>query len=117
MIFIHLSQSWHGKPLHHIVPQYLVAGCRVQVRHPSDKRAKKFLVCTGKLGCCGYQALLHSEPGHQGATYSVASGLGDPPPVVHPHTDVGGPGVLADPGPFPRPSMADVMSAVRHQSF
>ena len=26
---------------------YLVPRCRVQVRHPSDKRAKKFLVCTG----------------------------------------------------------------------
>jgi hypothetical protein len=33
-------------------------------------------------------------------TYSVASDLGDPPPGS-PHTDVGGPGVLADPGAFP----------------
>ena len=36
----------------------------------------------------------------------------DPPPGS-PHTDVGGPGFLADPGPFPRPSMADVMSNLR----
>ena len=45
MIFIDLSQSWHGKPPR--IDQYLVPRCRVQVRHPSDKRAKKFLVCTG----------------------------------------------------------------------
>ena len=35
-------------------------------------------------------------------------GLGESHLLGHPHTDVGGPGVLADPGPFPRPSMADV---------
>ena len=46
------------------------------------------------------RGLAHSEPGHQGPTYSVASGLGVHL-LGHPHTDVGGPGVLADPGPFP----------------
>ena len=60
-------------------------------------------------------SLAHSEPGYQGATYPVASGLGDPPPVA-PHTDVGGPGVLADPGPFPRFTGAGLRSsACRHE--
>ena len=45
MIFIHLSQSWHGKPPHRIVP-ILGSG----VPRSGSIRAKKFLVCTGKLG-------------------------------------------------------------------
>ena len=48
----------------------------------------------------------HAPPvrgtGHQGATYSVAFGQGRSGPSCGTHTDVGGPGVLADPGPFPR---------------
>ena len=46
------------------------------------------------------RARLISEPGHQGPTYSVASGLGAHL-LGHPHTDVGGPGVFARPGAIP----------------
>ena len=58
--------------------------------------------------------LRSAEQGHQGATYSVASGQGRSGHSCGTHTDVGGPGVFADPGPFPRGAI-DASSAREHQ--
>jgi hypothetical protein len=62
LIFIHLSQS---TPLNYLVPR-----CRVQVRHPSDKRAKKFLVCTGS-----WAAAELTSPRQARAALGAAAGL------------------------------------------
>ena len=51
--------------------------------------------------------------GTKGRLIRLRPGLGEIHLLGHPHADVGGPGFLADPGPFPRPSMADVMSNLR----
>ena len=50
MIFIHLSQSWHGNPPEHSTSNCLLPKMRVQVRHPSDKRAKKISGLHRKAG-------------------------------------------------------------------
>ena len=62
LIFIDLSQS---APLNYLVPR-----CRVQVRHPSDKRAKKFLVCTGS-----WAAAELTSPRQARAALGAAAGL------------------------------------------
>jgi hypothetical protein len=71
MIFIHLSQSSHVNPQNTVplITWYQDAAFRFVIHRTNER--KNFWAAA---------ALLHSEPGHQGATYSVASGLGDPPP-------------------------------------
>ena len=61
----------------------------------------------------GFGRCFTRNRGTKGRLIRLRPGLGEIHLLGHPHADVGGPGFLADPGPFPRPSMADVMSNLR----
>jgi hypothetical protein len=58
--------------------------------------------------------LRSAELGTQGATYSVASGQRKKWTLLWCNTDVGGPGVVSNPGPFPR-VLFGLSSAREHQ--